>query len=122
MAKKSKKELCERRHLRLRQRVRGTAAMPRLCINRTLRHIHAQVIDDQQGHTLVAVSTVQPAVGGQLEGGHGSRQAARLVGAQIARVALDRGIAAVVFDRNGLQYHGAVKEFADAAREAGLKF
>ena len=122
MAKKSGNTLRERRHMRLRQKVKGTAARPRLHVSRTLKHIHAQVIDDVNGKTLVAASTVQTSIGSQVEGGKGSVAAARVVGAAIAELAKAKGIEAVVFDRNGVQYHGAVKEFAEAAREAGLEF
>ncbi len=108
--------------MRLRQKVKGTAARPRLHVSRTLKHIHAQVIDDVNGKTLVSASTVQTAIGSQVEGGKGSVAAARVVGAAIAELAKEKGIEAVVFDRNGVQYHGAVKEFAEAAREAGLQF
>ena len=122
MAKRTPQVLKHRRHLRLRQRVTGTAARPRLCVNRTLRHIHAQIIDDVAGVTLASASTVQAVVGAQVEGGKGSVAAARLVGQIVAERAKEKGIDAVVFDRNGNQYHGAVKELADAARAAGLEF
>ena len=122
MSKRNSVELRQRRHLRLRQKVKGTAARPRLHVNRTLKHIHVQIIDDVAGKTLVALSTIQPAIGGQIEGGKGSVAAAKVVGAAIAERAKEQGIDAVVFDRNGVQYHGAVKELAEAAREAGLQF
>jgi large subunit ribosomal protein L18 len=122
MAKRTPQELRHRRHMRLRQKVKGTAQRPRLCVNRTLRHIHAQVIDDVAGVTLAAASTVQSAVGAQVEGGKGSVAAARVVGQIVAERAMEKGIEAVVFDRNGCQYHGAVKELAEAARAAGLQF
>ena len=122
MAKKSGNTLRERRHMRLRQKVKGTAARPRLHVSRTLKHIHVHVIDDVNGHTLASASTMQTDIASQIEGGKGSVAAARVVGAAIATLAMQRGIEAVVFDRNGVQYHGAVKEFAEAAREAGLQF
>lgn len=122
MAKKNGNELRKRRHMRLRQKVKGTATRPRLHVSRTLRHIHVQVIDDVNGKTLAAASTLQNDVATQIEGGKGSVAAARVVGASIAAKAKEAGIEAVVFDRNGVQYHGAVKEFAEAAREAGLQF
>ena len=122
MAKRTPQELKHRRHMRLRQKVTGTAARPRLCVNRTLRHIHAQVIDDVAGVTLAAASTVQGAVAAQVEGGKGSVAAARIVGQIVAERAKEKGIETVVFDRNGCQYHGAVKELAEAARAAGLEF
>ncbi|HEX8832749.1 MAG TPA: 50S ribosomal protein L18 [Abditibacteriaceae bacterium] len=122
MAKKSLNDMRIRRHMRLRQKVKGTAARPRLCVNRTLRHIHAQLIDDVAGITLVAATTLQSEVGAQVSGGKGSREAAKVVGLTIAQRAKEKGIDAAVFDRNGNQYHGAIKEFADAAREGGLAF
>ncbi len=93
-----------------------------MCINRTLRHIHAQIIDDTAGRTLVAASTVQTDVAAKVEGGKGSRVAARIVGQIIAERAREKGVEAVVFDRNGYKYHGSVRDLADAAREAGLTF
>ncbi|MBV9865958.1 MAG: 50S ribosomal protein L18 [Abitibacteriaceae bacterium] len=122
MAKRSSNDLRVRRHMRLRQKVKGTAQRPRLCINRTLKHIHAQLIDDVAGITVAAASTVQSDVAAQVQGGKGSREAAKIVGQVIAQRAKDKGVEAVVFDRNGNQYHGAIKEFAEAARESGLQF
>lgn len=122
MAKHTLQDKRKKRHLRLRQKIKGTPQRPRLVINRTSKHIHAQIIDDVAGHTLAAASTVQGSIGTQVEGGKGSVAAARVVGAAIAQIAKDKGIEAVVFDRNGNQYHGAVKELAEAARESGLQF
>lgn len=122
MAKRSEQELRARRHQRLRQKVKGTAERPRLCVNRTLKHIHAQLIDDVSGRTLAAASTVQKDVAAGLSGGTGNREAAKAIGKLIAEKAKAAGVESAVFDRNGLKYHGAVKEFADAAREGGLQF
>jgi large subunit ribosomal protein L18 len=122
MAKQTPAGLRNLRHMRLRQKVKGTAQRPRLCVNRTLKHIHAQLIDDVSGVTLAAASTVQSDLASQLEGGKGNREAARIIGQLIAQRAQEKGVEAVVFDRNGYKYHGAVKELADAAREAGLQF
>lgn len=122
MAKQSEQQLRERRHLRLRKKVKGTAERPRLCINRTLKHIHAQLIDDVSGLTLAAASTVQKDVASELNGGTGNREAAKVVGRIIAQRAKEKGVESAVFDRNGFKYHGAVKELADAAREGGLEF
>ncbi len=123
MVKRTDQHLRTRRHLRLRQKVKGTAARPRLCINRSLKHIHAQLIDDVSGLTLAAASTVQKDVAGELNGGGtGNREAAKAVGRIIAQRAKEKGIDAAVFDRNGFKYHGAVKELADAARAGGLEF
>ena len=122
MAKRSLNDLRVRRHLRLRQKVKGTEQRPRLCINRTLRHIHAQLIDDVNGKTVVAATTMQSDVAAQVQGGKGSREAAKIVGQVLAQRAREKGVESVVFDRNGNKYHGAIKEFADAAREGGLVF
>jgi len=122
MAKKTGVQLRQRRHMRLRQKVKGTAVRPRLCVNRTHNHIHVQLIDDVAGATIAAASTLQTDVASQVEGGKGSVAAAKVVGSVIAARAKEKGIESIVFDRNGVQYHGAVKELADAAREAGLRF
>jgi len=122
MAKRSLNDMRVRRHLRLRQKVKGTAQRPRLCVNRTLKHIHAQLIDDVAGVTLVAATTLQSEIAAQVEGGKGSCAAAKVVGLAIAQRAKDKGIDSAVFDRNGNRYHGSIKEFAEAAREGGLAF
>ena len=121
MSKYTSVELRQRRHQRLRQKVKGTALRPRLCINRSLRHIHAQLIDDVAGVTVVSANTLQKEMAGQIEGAKGNREAARVIGQSIARLALERGVESAVFDRNGYLYHGVVQEFADAVREGGLK-
>ncbi len=99
----------------------GTAARPRLCVFRSLRQIYAQVIDDEAGHTLVAASTLDADIGPQVDGKNKTAQA-ELVGALVARRAIERGIEQVVFDRGGYRYHGRVKALAEAARGAGLRF
>ena len=109
-----------RRQARVRRRVQGTDARPRLCVFRSGKHIYAQVISDQTGRTLAAASTMAPALR-QTVARTANRDAAKAVGAWIARVCQERGIHAVVFDRNGFLYHGRVKALADAAREAGLQ-
>lgn len=122
MAKLTEQQLRVRRHVRLRNKISGTAERPRLCVNRTLKHIHAQLIDDVNGLTLASASTVQKDVAGAVEGGTANREAAKVVGRLIAERAKAKGIETAVFDRNGFKYHGAVKELADAAREGGLEF
>jgi large subunit ribosomal protein L18 len=110
-----------RRHRRIRKRVVGTPARPRLAIFRSLNHIYAQVIDDTKGRTICAASSVQNAV--IAEGAPtGNRSAAEKVGDAVARRAMEAGVKAVVFDRGGFIYHGRVKALADAARKAGLAF
>jgi len=110
-----------RRQARVRRQVRGTDARPRLCVFRSGKHIYAQVISDETGRTLAAASTLSAAVRTEQQTG-GNRDAAKRVGALIARLCQERAIRAVVFDRNGFLYHGRLKALADAAREAGLEF
>jgi large subunit ribosomal protein L18 len=121
MARKSRDEQRKRRHRRLRAKLSGTGARPRLNVYRSLEHIYAQVINDEVGHTLVAASTVEAELAAQLEG-KTKTEAAQLVGRTVAERAKDAGISSVVFDRGGFRYHGRVKALADAAREAGLEF
>ena len=118
MAGHSKNDVRVRIHTRIRSRVHGTAERPRLAVFRSLKHIYAQVIDDRQGHTLVAASSSEKnasASGGNVAG-------AKEIGKQIAARAKEKGIKKVVFDRGGFLYHGRIKALADAAREAGLEF
>lgn len=119
--KKDRKKLRRRRHLRVRKKVFGTPEMPRLCVFRSNKHIYAQIIDDTVGRTLVAASTLDKDLRDKLEKTW-NKEAAREVGRLIGKRALEKGITTVVFDRGGYKYHGRVKELADGAREAGLKF
>ena len=111
----------QRRHMRVRQRVQGTAECPRLCVFRSLRHIYAQIIDDTRGHTLVSATTLDAEVLAAASG-QDKISEAKVVGQVLARRALDAGIQKVVFDRGGYLYHGRVKALAMATREGGLKF
>jgi large subunit ribosomal protein L18 len=106
-----------RRHLRVRKKVVGSTARPRLVVNRSARHLFVQIVDDSVGRTLASASTLDETVK-SAEGDKTAR--AKLVGALIAERARDAGINAVVFDRGGYQYHGRVAALADSAREAGL--
>jgi large subunit ribosomal protein L18 len=106
---------------RFRASVRGTAQRPRLAVFRSLRHLYAQVIDDESGVTIAAVSTLEKASMGDLES-TANREAAKKVGEIIAERAKDRGVDTVIFDRGGFRYHGVIRAIADGAREAGLKF
>ncbi len=117
----ARRQARKKRQARVRQKVRGTADHPRLCIFRSAKHIYAQIIEDTTGKTLVAASTISKDVAGGLDFG-GNVEAAKAVGAAIARKALEQNIKQVVFDRNGFLYHGRIKALADAAREAGLSF
>jgi large subunit ribosomal protein L18 len=109
----------QRRHQRLRKKVVGTPARPRLVVSRSARHIFAQVIDDAAGHTLVSASTMEADI--RALDGDKSAHAAK-VGEVLAGRAKDAGIETVVFDRGGNKYAGRIAALADAAREAGLKF
>lgn len=110
-----------RKHVRVRKKVSGTNAKPRLAVFRSARHIYAQIIDDVAGNTLVAASTLDEAVKGKV-GSTGNKDAAKAVGQLVGEKAKEKGITQVVFDRGGYLYHGRVKELADAARAAGLEF
>ena len=113
----------QRRHLRVRKRVHGTAQRPRLCVFRSARHIYGQIIDDDSGVTLASASDLGASAASAAEDdGSGKRANARAVGRQLAQVAQEAGISTVVFDRAGYQYHGRVRALAEAAREAGLVF
>jgi len=109
-----------RRHRRVRKRVRGTASRPRLAVFRSLRHIYAQLVDDDAARTLAAASSTDAELRGKVDGGNVAGAAA--VGEALARRALAQGIGQVVFDRGGYKYHGRVRALAEAARKAGLKF
>ena len=110
------------RHKRVRRKVFGSAERPRMAVFRSLNNIYVQIIDDTQGHTLVAASSLDPDVRGQINGGKPKSEVAALVGSVIAERALDKGIKSVVFDRGGFKYHGRAKALADAARKGGLVF
>ena len=105
-----------KRHYRIRNHVKGTAARPRLAVFRSNKHMYAQIIDDTVGNTLVSASTLEVKVDGT------KSDAAKAVGAAVAKKALEKGIEKVVFDRGGNLYHGRIKALAEGAREAGLDF
>lgn len=120
MAITTNKERRQRRHLRIRKKVSGTAARPRLCVSITANHIYCQFIDDVAGATLASVSTLDKDF--KAAGGHANVEGATLLGKMAAERALAKEIVEVVFDRSGFQYHGRVKAIAEAARANGLKF
>lgn len=121
MDRKEKVERRLRRHKRIRKKIFGTAERPRLCVYKSLKHIYAQLIDDESHRVITGVSTLTPSIR-QLTTKGGNKEAAKLVGKAIAERALAMGIKKVVFDRNGFKYHGRIKALADSAREAGLSF
>jgi len=111
----------DKRKARIRKKISGTSARPRLTVYKSLKHMYAQVVDDVAGRTLVAVSTGSKALKGEVKEDD-KTAAAKKVGQAVARAALEKGISQVVFDRNGFDYHGRIAAVAEAAREAGLKF
>ena len=121
MKKTSKMEPRIVRHRRIRTKISGTAERPRLCVYRSLKHIYAQIIDDQQGHTLIGVSSLSPEIRETVKYG-GNVAAAKAVGKLVAQKALEKNITKVVFDRAGFRYHGRVAALAHEVREAGIEF
>ena len=121
MAQDDTRAARQRRHARVRIKVKGTESRPRLCVFRSLNHIHAQLIDDSIGQTLVSMSTLDSQVRSKTDG-MGKSKKAEIVGTLLAEKALNKGVKQVVFDRGGYKYHGRVKALAEAARKAGLEF
>lgn len=117
--KKSRNSMRQKRHLRARKHMVGTALRPRLSVYRSNQHLYAQIIDDVNAVTLVSASTIEK--DHKLDNG-GNIEAAKVVGENLAKRALENNVESVIFDRSGYQYHGRVKALAEAAREAGLKF
>ena len=115
ITKTNRSEIRQRIHTRIRAKLSGTGARPRLAVFRSLNNIYAQVIDDEQGVTLVSASTIKSKTGGNIA-------AAKEIGKAVAEAAAAKGIKQVVFDRGGFLYHGRIKALAEAAREAGLEF
>ena len=118
ITKTDRKAERQRRHARVRRKISGTAECPRLCVFRSNSNLYVQVIDDVKGVTLAQASTLDK----EVKTKHSNVEAAKEVGALIAKRALDKKIESVVFDRGGYIYHGVVKELAEAAREGGLEF
>lgn len=114
--RKSSNKARIKRHLVIRKKVFGTAERPRLSVFRSLSNIYAQIIDDEKGVTLVSASSIKS------ENYGGNIEAAKAVGAEVAKLALEKGIKTVVFDRSGYVYHGRVAALAEGAREGGLEF
>ena len=121
VSKKSKAALREKKHMRLRNRLSGTAERPRLAVFRSNNHMYTQIIDDTVGNTLVSASTLEKEIKAELEKTN-DVDAAAYVGKIVAKRAIEKGITEVVFDRGGFLYHGKIEALAEAAREAGLVF
>lgn len=114
---KIKKQLKNKRQIRIRARIKGTKARPRLCVSRSLQHLYVQIINDQAGQTIAAASDLE------LKGKKGKKiEQAKAVGLLIAKKVAEKKIKKVVFDRAGQKYHGRIKAVADGAREGGLEF
>lgn len=120
MSTMTKKEARQRRKIRIRKKISGTAERPRLVVFRSNTHLYAQIVDDTTGSTLVAASTLTLSKSG--EAVHCNKAGAEVVGKEIARLAKEKSIEKVVFDRNGYIYHGRVKAVAEGARAGGLEF
>jgi len=121
MAVKSRNDKRLKRHARVRKSLHGTPEKPRMCVFRSIKNISVQLIDDVNGHTLAAASSLDKEVKVKTPNG-ANKEAAKAVGEAIAKKALAKGIETVAFDRGGFLFHGRVKELADSARAAGLKF
>ena len=118
ISKIDRKATRQRRHLRVRTKISGTAECPRLCVYRSNTNLYAQIIDDVAGNTIVSASTLDK----EIKTKHANKEAAKEVGALVAKKTIEKNIKTVVFDRGGYIYHGVVKELAEAAREGGLEF
>ena len=121
VSKKSRAEMREKKHMRIRNRFSGTAERPRLAVFRSNNQMYAQIIDDTVGNTLVSASTLEKEIKAELNKTN-DVEAAAYLGKVIAKRAMDKGISEVVFDRGGFLYHGKIEALAEAAREAGLVF
>ena len=118
----NKREARLRRKKRVRKKIKGTPEVPRLSVFKSAKHIYAQVIDDLSSKTLADASSLSKDLRPQIEDKGGNSKGAAIVGEQIAKKALEKGISRVIFDRSGFLYHGRVRVLAEAAREHGLKF
>ena len=121
LTKTDRRVMRKRRHIRVRKKINGTGSKPRMAVFRSEKHIYVQLIDDTQGVTLLYASSREILVSGEVNNTW-NKEAAKIVGKKIAEKALEKGIAEVTFDRGGYRYHGRIKELADGARAAGLKF
>lgn len=119
--KRSRQKIRVKRHYKLRHHLSGTKERPRLCVFRSNKHMYAQIIDDTESKTIVAASTMEKSISEGLKS-TSDVEAAKKVGAELAKRAKEKGITTVVFDRGGYVYHGRVAAIADSCREAGLKF
>ena len=122
MRSKSRSDIRQQRKKRIKNKIRGTSERPRLTVFRSSRHIYVQIIDDVFSNTLVESSSLSKELKTKCNGYGGNIKSALLIGESIAKLALEKGINKVVFDRNGFLYHGRIKAVAESAREHGLEF
>ncbi len=123
MPSKVRKARRQIRHRRVRKKIFGTSARPRMAVFRSLNHIYVQIIDDIAGHTVAAASSLDPQIRAEVNGGGKAKsEVSAIVGSLIAQRATEKGVSSVVFDRGGFKYHGRTKALADAARAGGLIF
>ncbi|KPL01656.1 MAG: 50S ribosomal protein L18 [candidate division Zixibacteria bacterium SM23_73_2] len=120
--KKRKEELSEKRKKRVREKVKGNSLKPRLTVYKSLNHIYAQLIDDEEQSTLLGASSLSPEIRKSLNDKQNKTQISKTVGNYVAKLAKEKGIILVVFDRNRYRYHGRIRSLAEGAREGGLKF
>jgi large subunit ribosomal protein L18 len=121
ITKQDKNKVRKKRHYRVRNKLQGTPQRPRLNVFRSSKHVYAQLIDDANGLTLAAASTLDPELKDQIDS-TGNADAARKVGELVGKRAIEKGVTEIVFDRGGYIYHGRIQALAEGAREAGLKF
>jgi len=119
---KKEKQRKARKIIRVRKNIKGTAERPRMSVFRSLNHIYVQIIDDSSSTTLAAVSTKSKNISSQLKSAKSKTEQSKIVGSEIARVAQEKGVSKVMFDRGIYRFHGRVKALAESAREGGLKF
>jgi len=120
--KKTKKELSERRRKRVRKKIKGSGLRPRLAVYKSLNHIYVQLINDEEQRTLVGASSLTPEIKKSLDDKKTRTEISKSVGTYMAKLAKDKGISKIVFDRNRYRYHGRVRSLAEGAREGGLEF
>lgn len=120
--RKSRKDQRQIRHKRIKKRLKGSSSVPRLCVFKSSRHIYGQIIDDSSGETVVAASSLTPKVREMIKDKNKKVEVSAIVGKYIGELAVSKNIKTVRFDRGGYPFHGRIKSFAEAAREAGLSF
>jgi large subunit ribosomal protein L18 len=120
--RKSRKDQRQIRHERIKKRLKGSLVVPRLCVFKSSRHIYGQIIDDSRGQTVVAASSLTPEVREMIKDLKKKVEVSAIVGKYIGQLAVSKNIKRVCFDRGGYPFHGRIKSFAEAAREAGLSF